>query len=242
MRQFVLPASYRGEDSITLRGKSFHYLAHVLRLKEGAVFPGMGVAGERFALTLVFLGETSCTLAIKRTEERGGEAVVASTPRLTLYQCLCKGNAMDLIVRQAAECGIHRIVPVQSVHSLPETRGRADRWERVIREALQQSGTRRVPLLAPALPLKEIPNDLHGRGIGLFFHQAPLANKTLHEYLSTYSEEIALVIGPEGGLSEAEVALLAEAGLGAVYLGASVLRVETAALSAIADRAASRVI
>jgi len=257
MRQFVLPADYSGESRLILRGRSFHYLREVLRLPVGSTFPGMDTKGTRVTLTIVDAGKSSCTVSVEpvihghdpspssgaaaQARSAAGPVPGDSTrgrPRITLFQCLPKGRKMDLIVRQAAEAGIDRIVPVMSEHSIARIdagdSGKTGRWHRIIREALQQSGTDHLPILEYPLPFDSIPAEQEGGGTGLFFHERPLANKTLHEYLLDATDQIALVVGPEGGLSEKEVALLTSAGFGSVWLGESVLRVETAALYSIA--------
>ncbi len=230
----MLPPDYRGESRFRLRGRDFHYLVRVLRLGVGDSFDGLDRAGRRVAIEIREVGSDFCGVEI---EPRAAEAETG--PRLTLFQCLLKGAKMDLVVRQAAEAGVLRIVPVVSGRSVPrldetDRTARAERWSRIAREALQQSGRPDVPAVAPPLPFAEIPGQLPGGATGLFFHQAPLANKTLHEYLSHKTEEIALVVGPEGGLSAHEAGLLESAGFGAVYLGRRVLRAETAALYAVA--------
>ncbi len=255
MRQFVLPADYSGESRLTLRGRSFHYLREVLRLPVGSTFPGIAANGSRVTVTLVEAGRSSCTIAVAPSigglpplppaspaAYTGAAAVAAASTaaraRSTLFQCLPKGREMDLIVRQATEAGVYRIVPVLSERSIARIEagdsGKSGRWHRIVREALQQSGTGRLPILESPLPFESIPMQFAQEGIGLFFHERPLANKTLHEYLFDATDHVALVIGPEGGLSEREVELLTEAGFGSVYLGESVLRVETAALYSIA--------
>jgi len=250
MRQFVLPADYSGESRITLRGRSFHYLTDVLRLPVGSSFPGMDPNGARVTVTLVEAGKSSCTVAVEpavrgHDPTSSADAATAESldptrrcPRITLFQCLPKGRKMDLIVRQATEAGIYRIVPIISEHSVARIEagegGKTGRWQRIIREALQQSGTGHVPILEDPLPFESIPEECAERGVRLVFHERPLANKGLHEYLHDATDHVALVVGPEGGLSEKEVAFLTNAGFGAVYLGNSVLRAETAALYSIA--------
>lgn len=237
MRQFVLPAGYHGEGRLELRGRDFHYLHGVLRLPVGSTFPGIDNAGRQVSVTIVSAGLDCCTVEVAPSPS-GGNDLQNPGPRITLFQCLPKGNKMDLIVRQATEARIHRIVPVVSERSIPritsDERGRQGRWSRVIREALQQSGNLHPPILDPPLPFEAIPGESVGSQARLFFHPSPLAHKTLHEYLLDATDEIALLVGPEGGLSEREVALLVSAGYGAVYLGESILRVETAALYSIA--------
>jgi 16S rRNA (uracil1498-N3)-methyltransferase len=146
---------------------------------------------------------------------------------------------MDLIVRQATEAGVGTIVPVMSRHTVPrfderDWRNKADRWSRVMREAVQQSGRSGLPLLEAPIDLAQIPGRWKSRGPGILFHEKPLAHESLHGYLFRNAPQVALVIGPEGGLAEEETKLLMDAGFGPVYLGENVLRVETATLFAIA--------
>jgi 16S rRNA (uracil1498-N3)-methyltransferase len=144
---------------------------------------------------------------------------------------------MDLIVRQAVEAGVGRIVAVVSDRSVavPSDPGnRLARWQRVAREAVQQSGAALMPEIRGPLGLREAA-DAAGPGCtGLFFHQERLGGPSLHEALADGPRRVALLVGPEGGLAESETALLARCGFSPVFLGDAVLRTETAALYAIA--------
>lgn len=238
MRQFVLPPEYAGEGHCTLRGEQRHYIVNVLRLKEGERFPGLDRTGNPFELELESVDARQCRLAVHPAapQELGrspGEA------KITLFQCLPKGKKMELIIRQATEAGISTIVPVTSRHSVPrldrrDFAAKSERWSRIVREAVQQCGRGSFPELRPPISFDELPEAWSRRGTGLFFHEEPLAQKSLHEYLVEDAGEVALVIGPEGGLAPSETQVLLDAGFGAVFLGANVLRVETATLFAIA--------
>jgi len=215
-------------------------------MQDGERIPGLTAQGKRVELTIVARDARSCLL---RVEEAGSskpagapapsDGLSRALPRITLYQCLPKGRKLDLIIRQATEVGVARIVPVESAHSIPryageESQAKTARWKRIVREALQQSGNIVVPEVSGPITLETLPEDWGARGIGLFFHERPLANTTLHEYLFSDATDVALVIGPEGGLSPEEVETLHRAGFGGIYLGENVLRVETAALFAVA--------
>jgi 16S rRNA (uracil1498-N3)-methyltransferase len=145
---------------------------------------------------------------------------------------------MDLIVRQAAEGAISEIVPFSSEFSVPKIKGpeRIQRWERIIREARQQSGSH-VPtrVLQPLTidGLLKYWNELKSRcpgTVGIFFHQIPLENASLHEYLERSPEIVVLAIGPEGGFSPGEAEQFLAAGFKPLTIGDTVLRTETAAL------------
>jgi 16S rRNA (uracil1498-N3)-methyltransferase len=148
---------------------------------------------------------------------------------------------MDLIVRQAVEAGVESIVPVMSARSIPEPGDparRLARWQRIAREALQQSGNPRLPAIKEPVSLKSAAEIDRRGAIGLVFHQEKTAEESLHEALARESvtglRGAYILIGPEGGLAEDEVGLLRAAGFRPVHLGETVLRTETAALYAIA--------
>jgi 16S rRNA (uracil1498-N3)-methyltransferase len=237
MKVFVLPAAFEGNDFLDLEGEDFHYLCRVRRLREGDSLPAQDRLGNEYHISLEELGRHGCRV---RVQKKGSSRQAEHEAELTLYQCLPKGTKFDTIVRQAVELGVARIVPVESRYSVPKIQdpaGRLDRWRRIAREAVQQSGASGLPDIAPPVSLADIPGDRQKwapEGLGFFFHQSPLETTSLHGYLSLEPEKIALVIGPEGGLAGAETELLREAGFVPAYLGHRVLRTETAPVFAAA--------
>jgi 16S rRNA (uracil1498-N3)-methyltransferase len=144
---------------------------------------------------------------------------------------------MDLIVRQAAEAGADEIVPFCSEYSAPGGQ-RLERWERIIREARQQSGSavetriRQPAKFAEALAYWQ--DKWEKNGVGIMFHQTPLAENSLHEYLYKYPAAASAAVGPEGGFSPGETEAFIGAGFKPAFLGPGVLRAETAAITALA--------
>jgi 16S rRNA (uracil1498-N3)-methyltransferase len=187
-------------------------------------------------------------------------------PPIILFQGLPKGAKMDLIVRQAAEGGIREVVPFESEYSAVKTKSadsagarpgsagtsgplaeKIKRWERIVKEARQQSGSViptevKAPLSVDGLLdywaelLKSRP-----RGLGILLHQepwnpagGPLAQGTFHDYLSNDPGFVVLAVGPEGGFSPGEAARFIGAGFKPLVMGSTILRTETAALYAAA--------
>jgi 16S rRNA (uracil1498-N3)-methyltransferase len=148
---------------------------------------------------------------------------------------------MDQIIRQATEAGVFRIIPVVSDFSVSrldiEKPGKMDRWNKIIKEAIQQSGSRVNTQIEGPVTIDELAEIdesacING-GIGLFFHQEALDHSPLHRYLDSNPESISLIIGPEGGLSDREIEVLYSKNYKSVYLKTIVLRAETAALYAV---------
>jgi 16S rRNA (uracil1498-N3)-methyltransferase len=233
MRLFILPEDFDGGDYLDVSGEDFHHLCRVRRLGEGDSLPAADRGGRSYHVTIEKISRGSCRLRVQRKGENPSDF-----PAITLYQCLPKGSKFDTIVRQAAETGLRRVVPVESRYSVPRPAGdRTERWRRVAREAAQQSGAVRVPEIGVLLSLRDIPADWRGDSdlaLGIFFHQAPLETTSLHEYLSLRRERIAIVVGPEGGLADDEIAHLRSGGFVPAYLGPTVLRTETAPVFAAA--------
>ena len=170
--------------------------------------------------------------------------VFRGAPTIILFQCLPKGQKMDLIVRQATETGVARICPVVSDHSVSRIHAndapkKRDRWLRVARQAMQQSGSSSAPevsLPAQFSDIQRIWSDFSDKGdLCLFFHQEQIGTASLHSLLASDPKRVGICIGPEGGFSESEVGKLLHSGFQPVYINTNVLRTETAALYAIAS-------
>lgn len=180
--------------------------------------------------------------AVTATEPRRLELVVDEvrdepepSPRLTLVQALAKGDRDELAVQAATELGIDRVVPWSAARSVSRwegakaEKGRA-RWATIVREAVKQSIRGRIPPVEPVASTKELPARLEGERMLLLVPGAetPLGG-IRHD-----GRDLALVVGPEGGMDPAEIDRLVAAGAEPVRLGESVLRTSTAGPAAIA--------
>lgn len=244
MRQFLLPQGYRGESQIVLTDEPFHYLIHVLRLRRGDTFPGIDKSGNEYLLSILEAETSHCSVLVEKLHHKREEKNRLPNNldvKIILFQCIAKSKKMDTIVRQATEAGVCEVHPLFSRYSISkdinfDTDSKLKRWNRIVREAVQQSGSAVVTEIKPPKQLREIGTfrETDKKRRGLFFHQNVLENRTLHDYLSSNPQEIGLVIGPEGGFSDKEVVMLQEHGFFPVFFGATILRTETAALYAVA--------
>ncbi len=267
MRQFSLPQDWKPGEPCVLEAGRARYLSRVLRLGKGEVFPGIDAEGRRWRCEVAESGPERLVLAVSPPppgwEEAGhledvrarrgaaraespvaAAAAPAGRPSLILVQGLPKGAKMDLVVRQAAEAGVARVIPLRARRSAAGdySAARLERWRRVAREALQQSGSP-VPTLVEApvglAGLGAALGEARGRRLGLVLDAEaggadPLAQDTLHGYLTEAPDEVVLCVGPEGGFDAGEARSLAEAGFRPLRLPCAVLRTETAALYAVA--------
>lgn len=253
MKQFVLPPEDEYAEVVTLTGREYHYLCVVRRYGEGDLIPARTARGVPKTLILTEIGKEYCLGRLteaspdRQPEGHGSDGAQAAPgePRIVLCQATLKGKKLDQVVRQATEAGVHRVVPVVTRHAVsdPVAAGRGakkvERWRIIAKEAVQQSGRPTVPRVDEPRELEELLPffpDPPG-GLSMFFHESAAEAEPLHKTLLPKGEppeEIWIIVGPEGGLSEDEVAKLRRAGCVAGYLGPQVLRSETAALYAVA--------
>ena len=168
---------------------------------------------------------------------------LAELPDFTLALGLLKGSKLDDVVRMAAEAGVRRIVPLSCARSVPrhEDGARLERLQRIVREALGQSGSA-VPTTVE--PICSLPAFLNTYGtaseasaavLRLYFHEQPLAPYSLHQYCTDSAGAVVACVGPEGGFSPEELLFFDHAGFSAAWLGPAVLRAESAAIFALAS-------
>ena len=215
--------------SAELRGDEARHLTRVLRVEPG----------QRFEISdneQAFLAEI---------EEAEGERVifrvlepVDSAPllvRVTLCAALIKFDRFEWIVEKATELGVERILPVETTRTerglFEASHKRSERWMRIARESSQQSRRVRVPAILPAVRFGAALETAAGHR---FFLEEGSAPALLHEIPEERQETVALLLGPEGGWTDAERQAAHAAGWTAVSLGPQVLRAETAACAALA--------
>ena len=235
MKQFLVPDGCARQPLFRVEGENYHYLKDVRRCRVGDAFVGTDGQGVHFDLTVLRDDHQSLLIKARQVAMHPRNA---ARLRITLYQCLLKGRKMDQVIRQSTEAGVDRIVPLIGTHvvaklSAETVQKRRERWLRVAREALQQSDCSYLPHIDLPLPFQRAV-DTGFEGVGLFFHEQRLEGPTLHCLLADDPAAVSILVGPEGGLSAAEVAALFAAGFSRVSLGDTVLRAETAALAAIA--------
>jgi len=242
MKRFILPVPPNSAGMIHLYEKDYHYLVRVRRLKPGMSFDAVLPSGDE---TQVHVLSTVDNILIGECLEKPKQsAPEKQSAAIALFQGLPKGAKIDLIIRQAAECGVSLVAPFESEYSAVRHKGspnaKTERWERIVREARQQSGSAAETEVWPPckfdslLESWESLKKKYQRPMGILLHQEPLEKGSFHGYLGNYPDFVALAVGPEGGFSPAEVSLFLKAGFRPLLMGNTILRTETASLYGIA--------
>lgn len=218
--------------TLRLRGEAANHVARVLRLRAGdtlIVFDGSGRD---------FHGEiTGCGHGEVHVRVGAGHEVTTESPAdITLLQGVCRGQRMDTVIQKATELGVRRIVPVLTGRSVVrldarQTDRRHQHWQRVAIGACEQCGRSRLPeVLAP----QALAAGLQGTARCLTRLLLDPTGEAPTDAATARGGPIALLVGPEGGLNEAEQRLARDCGFRAVRLGPRILRTETAPLAALA--------
>ncbi len=217
-------------DVVSLTGAEAKHAAVVRRLRVGeAVTVGDG-AGVWLAGVAE---EVSPSLVDVRIEERIEHP--APSPRIVLVQALAKGDRDELAVQAACELGVDEVVPWQAGRSVsrwegPKAAKGRERWATIVREAAKQAHRAWVPEVAAPVTTKQLAARASTDRVLLL---DPTASVRLSA-IQPDGRDLVLVVGPEGGISDEELALLTDAGAERVLLGDTVLRTSTAGPAAIA--------
>jgi 16S rRNA (uracil1498-N3)-methyltransferase len=228
-RLFVPPQSLHATP-IVVRGEEHHHLARVLRARPGDAITLFDGAGAELAARVVRVGRAETELG---AETEAAPATAGSETPLVLLTAVPRGGRMDFLVQKCCELGVSRIVPVIAARSVvrPEADRRA-RWDKIAREAARQCGRADVPVVAApaALSAALAAPELPARRLVL----SPADGGRPLRALLPDRAATALLVGPEGGLAPAETEAARAAGFVPVSLGPRILRVETAAMVAVA--------
>ena len=232
MHRFYAEPGVTGPN-VPLCEEDARHATRVLRMKLGESCE-MFVDGKRYAAEIAAMGESGVQALLLR-ELPSTEAKL----RITLYQGLPKADKMELIVQKSVELGAACVVPVamsRCVVQLDAKDGRKkqERWQKIAREACKQSGRCEMMQVAEPISFKQLLAKLAE-------HQAAIVpwedarGYSLAKFHAEHPDitDLAIVIGPEGGMSEEEIARMKEASCQSVTLGPRILRTETAGLCAM---------
>lgn len=239
MHQFVIPPDWDGSPSLILTGQQAKYLKDVLRFKKGDHFPGIDTRGQLYELLVEDILQNKVRLQVKNVQGKIENMEKNIPIPITLVQAMPKGSKMDLIIRQAVEGGISRIIPISSsrtIASSSPSQNHILRWKRIAHEAVQQCNNPGLPIIENPIGINHLKDlfEFSSKGeLRLFLHEIPLASETIHDYCTILPERIVLCVGPEGGFSSEDILLLENLSFKPVWLGRNILRTETASIFAI---------
>ena len=216
-------------EKFILSDSDFHHIKNVMRVKNNenivCVFDNHSY--------LCKINYTATSYELEVVEEISKD--VELTKQVILYQALIKNDKFDLVIQKSTELGVSKIVPTifsRSVVKVDESKkdNKLSRYEKIVKEACEQSRRQSLPFIDNYIKVKSI--KLDDDTLGLIAYENNGDYKSLSNALNELDKykKVAIVIGPEGGFSDDEVAYLQSIGFKNVSLGKRILRSETASM------------
>lgn len=234
MPRFFVETGNIMEGSIVITGDDFHHMGRTLRMKCGENVMVCGPDGMEYDCVIRSMDAQQAVLEIR------AQAPSQSEPSLEVcvFQCVPKGDKMDTIVQKAVELGAVRIVPVLScncVVKLDQKSGakKAQRWQRIAREAAGQCGRGRIPTVEQPVSFDKALEMMRDYACPVMFYEEE-QQRNLREVLEEQPAQLAFLVGSEGGFTPQEAQQAAMCGIPTVSLGKRILRTETVAGAVLA--------
>lgn len=227
MSRFFIPKENIAENKITVMGEDVIHISKVLRLKKGDFFTCCDGRGFDYYVKIADISKTEVVCDIIDKQKSDTEPPV----KVTLIQGIPKAAKMDYIIQKNTELGISEIYPCSLNRCISKTEKdkKTDRWQKIAKEAAQQSGRGIVPVIHNTINLKEAVEILKNSDISFVAYECEDKNTLKNVLLSKENPKtVAFLIGPEGGFDVSEIEFLKNSGIAVISLGKRILRTETA--------------
>ena len=221
-------------EHVILTDAAFHHAIRVLRLRVSAEIILFNGTGGEYQALIESVTKQQASVLVQTHRAVDVESVLP----IILVQAVCKGERMDYILQKAVELGAAEIALLQTERSVPALRPerlqkRMQHWQGVINAACEQSGRNSLPLLHAPVGLLTWLKSCSDQHRKLLFH--PFGVQRLSQYVKpSLNQRVVVLVGPEGGFTDTEVAHAVAHGFVIVRLGPRILRTETAGVAALA--------
>lgn len=222
--------------TVRITGEKAHYLASVLRCREGEELEILDGKGHSYRAKITAMARKEITAEVLGTISHSTESPV----NLILIQGLLKSDKMELVIQKATELGISEIIPSVTERSQVRITGKNARWRKIAEDASRQSGRTAIPVIHEPAAFRDmfsgdspyVPYFRRCRGL-LFWEREGIRLKEAMEGLEG-CRSLIISVGPEGGFTEGEVEMVRRHGFLVATLGSRILRAETAAIAVTA--------
>ena len=214
-------ASYEFESE-----DAFHAIK-VLRIAAGEIFNLSDGKGAWSRVNVLNVNKKSMSVKVLET---GFEAALEQ--RFTIIQAIPKGDRIKESIEMSTEGGADRIVMWKAARSIGRADEKIEKLQLTAREASKQSRRFRIPAIAGVATTENIVDEIAKVDLALVFHES--ATLTISQLVRPGAKKVAIIIGPEGGLTDQELETFAAAGAKVVLMGRPILRSAHAGLAALA--------
>lgn len=233
MHRFFVGTSLPVGDELIIDGTDARHISKVLRLGAGDEIIVCDTDGIDCECIISSISDTEVRARIQAKHHSLTEPEIC----VTLYQGVPKGDKLDTVTQKSVELGVSVIVPVamkRSVAIIKDPQKRAERMQKIAREASKQCQRAKVPEAREVMTFVDAVSDAKGADLCLLPYEEE-KSVSIKEVLKAAEniQTVSIFIGPEGGFEPSEVELARQNGFQTVSMGSRILRTETASLAAI---------
>lgn len=237
MYHFYVENSNIFEQEIRITGADVKHMKQVLRMKPGEKIIICNGQGKDYYSIIDRIEEQEIIARIEKIRETESEL----STKLILFQGIPKKDKMEFVIQKAVELGVYEIVPMltkRTIVKLEEKKKeqkKIERWSEIAKSAAKQSGRGWIPRITEPLSFREALKKASSLDAAMVPYEAEEGIVAAREYVSGLKglSTVGILIGPEGGFEEEEIALAKQFGIRPITLGKRILRTETAGLAVL---------
>lgn len=232
MHKFFVEDNQINNEKIIINNEDYNHIANVLRMKKGEfILITNKDSKETFNCEIdeINSNEVICNILNKENKE------IELNVNIDLFQGLPKADKMEYIIQKCVELGVHKIVPVNMKYCIAKIKDEEKknlRWNKISEVASKQSKRNIIPKIEKSISISTLCSEMENYDLVIVAYENE-ENITLKDVLKGNSKikNIAVIVGPEGGISTDEIEKLKECGAKIVSLGNRILRTETAPIA-----------
>lgn len=234
MHKFFVENENIKNDQVIINGNNKNHITNVLRMKIGEkVLISNKDKYNTFECEIIEINKDKVICNINKEIENKTETRV----KIDIFQGIPKSDKMEYIIQKSVELGANSIIPVNMKYCIAKIKDEEKknaRWQKIAESAAKQSKRDIIPVIENSKNIEEICERIKEYDLVLVAYENE-ENITIKDILQSNNDKksIAVVIGPEGGISEEEISKLKENGAKVVSLGKRILRTETASLAVL---------
>ena len=237
MSIFYVKNEQINNDKAVIIGDDVKHIRDVLRYNVEDLLDICDENGIRYHTKISNFEKTNIDLEILEVSDYTTEPSI----NITLFQGMPKADKLEMIIQKCTELGVNEIVPVitdRVIVKLDEKNidKKLERWNKIALEAGKQSGRQKIPVVQKPTKLKNLIENISKYDILILPYECEkeITLKSVLRNLDGKCENVAIMIGPEGGFAEEEISLLELDNVKRVTLGPRILRTETAGMATLA--------
>ncbi len=233
LHRFFISPNLITESQITLPEEVSHQITQVLRIKNNEQIIVLDNTGYEYTVKLINVNKKHTVGEIIEKRKNNNE----SPKNIHLYMALIARDNFELILQKTVELGAKEITPIITERTQFDRKfveGKFERWQKIIKEAAEQSERGIQPILNQTLNYEAAVNEANEKGFSLIAWEHKENKNVIPRNEESQDKNTNIFIGPEGGFTEQEIEYAIKNNVQTISLGKTILRAETAAIALIA--------